>query len=89
MYKYKKRGNFHCPFNNLCKNSILLDKGNIYKQGPTSDIIPFYLSASQSEEMIPEIIFEPKENKKFQILAAKIVDGNYTLIEKAAYNLSA
>lgn len=68
--------------NNLCKNSILLDKGMIYKKGPTSDIIPFYLSASQSEEMIPEIIFEPKENKKFQILAAKIVDVNYTLIEK-------
>ncbi|MGX7668095.1 ABC transporter ATP-binding protein [Flavobacterium pedocola] len=60
--------------NNLCKNSILLDKGRIFKTGPTAEIVPYYLSSSSDEEMIPKIIFEEKDTKRFQFLEAKLVD---------------
>ena len=68
--------------NNLCKNSILLEKGRIFKVGSTAEIVPYYLSSSQNEDMIPKIAFERKENKKFQFLEAKIVDVKGNFIEK-------
>jgi lipopolysaccharide transport system ATP-binding protein len=61
--------------NNLCKYSILLDKGQIYKQGPTKEIIPYYLQGAQSLDMIPEVIF-PENDKPFQIAEARLIDGN-------------
>lgn len=66
--------------NNLCKHSILLDKGEIYKQGLTSEIIPYYLSGTQSDDMVPQVVFPHSEKKSFQILEAKLVDGNGKLI---------
>lgn len=68
--------------NNLCKNSILLDKGRIFKTGPTAEIVPYYLSSAQTDEMIPQVFFEPSEGKDFQILGAKITDKNGNLISK-------
>ncbi len=68
--------------NNLCRNSILLENGTILKMGRTAEIVPYYLSSSQNEQMISKTIFEEKKNKKFQILEAKITDANGNLIEK-------
>lgn len=67
--------------NNLCKNSILLENGRIFKTGPTAEIIPYYLSSSQNESMIPRIIFEENEKKEFQFVEAKFVDENGVFIE--------
>ena len=52
--------------NSLCKNSIMLENGRIFKTGPTSEIIPYYLSSSQSESMIPLVIYENSAQKKLQ-----------------------
>lgn len=67
--------------NNLCKNSILLENGKIFKSGPTAEIVPYYLSSSQSEEMISRVIFEEKERKLFQFLEAKLITKNAEFIE--------
>jgi len=68
--------------NTLCKKSILLQNGKIFKAGLTSEIIPFYLSNSQSEVMTPRVTFDIDSNKQFQFIKAQIVDGNNSLIEK-------
>ncbi|ESU22172.1 hypothetical protein FEDK69T_21500 [Flavobacterium enshiense DK69] len=65
--------------NNLCENSILLDKGRIFKSGPTAEIVPYYLSSSSDEAMVPKIMFEDNEKKRFQFLEAKLVDENGVL----------
>jgi lipopolysaccharide transport system ATP-binding protein len=67
--------------NNLCKNSILLDNGMIFKQGPTSEIVPYYLSGGQSKDLIPSVMFDQGENKDFQIIEAKLVSHDGALIE--------
>ena len=67
--------------NNLCKRSILLDNGTVFKEGPTSEIIPYYLSKSQSEQMIPKVYFDLDDKKGFQILGAKLVDDSFHTIE--------
>ena len=67
--------------NNLCKNSILLENGKIFKSGPTAEIVPYYLSSSQSEEMISKILFEKKAGKLFQFLGAKLISKNGEFIE--------
>lgn len=61
--------------NSLCKNSIMLENGRIFKTGPTSEIIPYYLSSSQSESMIPLVVYENSAQKKLQILSAKLIDN--------------
>ena len=60
--------------NNLCRKSILLENGRIYKSGLTEDIIPYYLSSSQNEGMIPLVNYELKDNLDFQFLEIKLVD---------------
>lgn len=67
--------------NNLCKRSILLQNGRIYKSGPTAEIIPYYLSSSTNERMIPYKEFEIDTKKKFQFLNCKLIDENGELIE--------
>lgn len=67
--------------NSLCKRSILLQNGKIFKSGLTSEIIPYYLSSSAEEEMISTIEFELKEEKKLQILSCKLVNQSGELIE--------
>lgn len=66
--------------NSLCKRSILLQNGKIFKSGPTSEIIPFYLSSSSEEDMIPEVNFDLEKNKSFQFLSLKLVDVQKKLI---------
>jgi len=66
--------------NTLCQRSILLENGKILKEGLTSDIIPYYLSSSQSEEMMPKAIFDIDETKKFQFTKTQIVNENDELI---------
>jgi len=67
--------------NTLCQKSILLENGRILKEGLTEDIIPYYLSSSQSEVMIPEVVFDIDESKKFQFIKAKLVNENDELFE--------
>ena len=68
--------------NVLCKNSILLQNGKIYKIGPTSEIIPYYLKSSKDAGLTSKVVFESNENKKFQFLEAKLVDENFQLIKE-------
>jgi len=66
--------------NTLCQRSILLENGKVLKEGLTSDIIPYYLSSSQSEEMMPKVLFDIDETKKFQFRKAQLVNENNELI---------
>lgn len=68
--------------NSLCKNSILLENGKIFKSGLTSEIIPYYLSSSLTEEMIPKVNFDEDLSKSFQFIGAKLVDTNGVFIEE-------
>lgn len=74
--------------NNLCQSSILLDKGQIYKQGPTEEVVPFYLSTSQSDDLITQISYVPDSSKGFQILEAKIVRESGELFEEGVVSTS-
>lgn len=74
--------------NNLCKNSILLENGKIFKSGPTAEIVPYYLSSSQSEEMISKVIFEKKASKLFQFLEAKLITKSGEFIENGIVSTS-
>lgn len=67
--------------NTLCRKSILLHNGKIFKSGLTSEIIPFYLSNSQSEKMIPSVVFDVDTKKSFQFLKAQMVDENNCFIK--------
>ena len=64
--------------NKLCKNSILLEQGTILKQGITKDVIPYYLSPTQSENMITHVKYDIDNSKPFQITEIKLTnqDGN-------------
>ncbi len=68
--------------NHLCKKSILLDKGRIFKTGSSSEIIPYYLSSSQNQGMIPKVIFDENEKKAFQFLEVKLLDEKGVFVEK-------
>lgn len=74
--------------NSLCKNSIMLENGRIFKTGPTSEIIPYYLSSSQSEAMIPMVIYENDNLKKLQIVEAKLIDNSGELISDGIVSTS-
>lgn len=74
--------------NNLCKRSILLQNGKIYKSGPTAEIVPYYLSSSTNEDMIPFKEFEIDEKKKFQILKCKLTDEKGELVENGIVSTS-
>ena len=74
--------------NSLCKNSIMLENGRIFKTGPTSEIIPYYLSSSQSEAMIPMVIYENDNLKKLQIVEAKLIDNSGELISDGVVSTS-
>ena len=74
--------------NSLCKNSIMLENGRIFKTGPTSEIIPYYLSSSQSEAMIPMVIYENDNLKKLQIVEAKLIDNSGGLISDGIVSTS-
>jgi lipopolysaccharide transport system ATP-binding protein len=74
--------------NSLCKNSIMLENGRIFKTGPTSEIIPYYLSSSQSEAMIPVVIYENDNLKKLQIAEAKLIDNSGGLISDGIVSTS-
>ena len=74
--------------NSLCKNSIMLENGRIFKTGPTSEIIPYYLSSSQSEAMIPMVIYENDNLKKLQIAEAKLIDNSGGLISDGIVSTS-
>lgn len=74
--------------NNLCQSSILLDKGQIYKQGPTEEVVPFYLSTSQSDDLITQISYVLDSSKGFQILEAKIVRESGELFEEGVVSTS-
>lgn len=67
--------------NSLCKRSILLQNGQIYKSGLTQDIIPYYLSSALNEEMISSIEFNQVHEKNFQILKCKLIDDNQNIIK--------
>lgn len=66
--------------NSLCKKSILLQNGKIYKSGLTTNIVPYYLSSSTNEEMYSFKKFEVDIKKKFQILNCKLIDLNGELV---------
>lgn len=74
--------------NSLCRNSIMLENGRIFKTGPTSEIIPYYLSSSQSESMIPLVIYENDNQKKLQIVEAKLIDNSEELISDGIVSTS-
>ena len=74
--------------NSLCKNSIMLENGRIFKTGPTSEIIPYYLSSSQSEAMIPMVIYENDNLKKLQLVEAKLIDNSGGLISDGIVSTS-
>ncbi|RBA29124.1 ABC transporter ATP-binding protein [Flavobacterium tibetense] len=74
--------------NSLCKNSIMLENGRIFKTGPTSEIIPYYLSSSQSEAMISMVIYENDNLKKLQIVEAKLIDNSGELISDGIVSTS-
>lgn len=67
--------------NNLCKRSILLQNGKIYKSGPTEEIIPYYLSSASNEDMHPFVEFEKTNDKLFQVLKCSLVNDDFNLIE--------
>lgn len=67
--------------NNLCKRSILLQNGKIFKSGPTEEIVPYYLSSANNENMISIVEFEATGKKQFQILKCALVDNDFNLIE--------
>ena len=67
--------------NTLCEKSILLQNGEIFKSGLTSEIIPFYLSNSQSEKIIPNVVFDVDFKKKFQFTKAQMVDERNCFLE--------
>ncbi|MDA7557750.1 ABC transporter ATP-binding protein [Flavobacteriaceae bacterium] len=68
--------------NKLCKRSILLQNGEIFKEGPTSEIIPFYLSSGDLDDMICNVEFDNNEAKKLQIISADISSSNNQLIKQ-------
>lgn len=68
--------------NSLCKKSILLDKGMIFKEGITSEIIPYYLSNLQNDEMITHVSYPKDDLKKFQILEIKLVNPESKHLDK-------
>lgn len=67
--------------NNLCKRSIFLQNGKIFKSGPTEEIVPYYLSSANNEDMIPIVEFDETGKKQFQILKCALVNNNFNLIE--------
>jgi len=74
--------------NSLCENSIMLENGKIFKIGPTAIIVPYYLSSSQSESMIPLVIYENDNQKKLQILEVKLINNSEELISDGIVSTS-
>ncbi len=68
--------------NKLCKRSILLQNGEIYMEGSTSEIIPFYLSSGVLDDMICNVEFDDDDEKKLQISSANISSSNDQFIKK-------
>jgi lipopolysaccharide transport system ATP-binding protein len=67
--------------NNLCKNSILLENGKVFKSGLTEDIVPYYLSSSLNEGMVSEVYFDKRPNVDFQFLKINLINKEGELIK--------
>jgi lipopolysaccharide transport system ATP-binding protein len=74
--------------NMLCEKSILLQNGKIFKAGLTSKIIPFYLSNSQTEDVLSGVNFDLDRDKQFQFVRAQLVDRNNNLIKNGVVSTS-
>jgi|ERR1700757_978136 len=61
--------------NNLCTRGILLESGMIKHIGNISDVVSKYLDLGV-EGIISEVKYDINEQKKFQIIGAKLLDKN-------------
>ena len=62
---------------NLCGRAILLSRGQLISNGPTSDVIDEYIrNVEKANDFLPEISFREELNKLFQIRSVRILDDN-------------
>jgi len=62
---------------NLCSRAILLDRGQLVSNGPTSDVIDEYVgNVEKTNDLLPEITFPANPEKRFQIRAVRVLDDN-------------
>jgi len=57
----------------LCTRSVLLKNGGVLKEGPTNEVVEYYLEQAETEETGPEINFKSDVSKDFQILSFGIL----------------
>ena len=61
---------------NLCNRVVLIKDGKVIKNGPTEDVVNYYLESAGTEITGPEITFKEEPDKDFQILRFYIMDEN-------------
>jgi len=59
--------------NNLCTRAILMEKGEIIMQGPTTDVTRMYYQDKETSNS-PDVHFEEKKNTPFYISAVKVLN---------------
>lgn len=60
----------------LCKRTVLLERGELVSDGRTEDVINEYITDKEKTDLIPEVKFEPNPNTLYQISAIRILNHN-------------
>ena len=65
----------------LCPRSLWIDNGRIAESGSSSSIVDSYLQSGRSQVSGPECTFSENPEKDFQLLAARLLNDEGTLMQ--------